>query len=259
MSFILDALRKSETARRRSETPDLFTTMPNPVEAAPARTQWPMLAVGGVGVLSLIAALWLFAQRESSPPMADTGAVPTGPAANADVFETTAPASPSAASPTPASPPPASPTPASPATAGEISAPAPDTSPVEPPVSPPIQPRMSPPASVQGVPPPAPAVTSTRDLPASPQIDTPPAPAAAMPTGDRIVALADLDAAVRNQLPPLKLSMHLWNETPSQRFVILDGQRLKEGDLLGEIVIERITRDGAVLSWRGGRLKIELR
>ena len=53
--------------------------------------------------------------------------------------------------------------------------------------------------------------------------------------------------------------MHLWNETPSQRFVIVDGQRLKEGDVLGEIVVERIARDGAVLVWRGNRLKIELR
>jgi general secretion pathway protein B len=81
---------------------------------------------------------------------------------------------------------------------------------------------------------------------------------AAPPAGDQIVSLADLDPGSRKQLPPLKLSMHLWNETASQRFVIVDGQRLKEGDVLGEIVIERITRDGAVLMWRGSRLKIAL-
>ena len=52
--------------------------------------------------------------------------------------------------------------------------------------------------------------------------------------------------------------MHLWNETPSQRFVIVDGRRLKEGDVLGEIMVERITREGAVLAWRGSRLKIGL-
>ena len=74
-----------------------------------------------------------------------------------------------------------------------------------------------------------------------------------------MISLADLDSATRKLLPPLKLSMHLWNETPAQRFVILDGQRLREGDLLGELVIERITRDGAVLAWRGGQLRIELR
>ena len=73
-----------------------------------------------------------------------------------------------------------------------------------------------------------------------------------------MVSLSGLDPGSRRQLPPLKLSMHLWNETASQRFVILDGQRLKEGDVLGDIVIERITRDGAVLVWRGSRLKMEL-
>ena len=45
MSFILDALRKSEAARRRSEAPDLFATMPDAVAPVRARTQWP-LAIG---------------------------------------------------------------------------------------------------------------------------------------------------------------------------------------------------------------------
>ena len=72
MSFILDALRKSETARRRSETPDLFATMPGTTATAPARAQWPLLAIGGVGVLSLIAALWLFSQRMPASVSATT-------------------------------------------------------------------------------------------------------------------------------------------------------------------------------------------
>ena len=53
--------------------------------------------------------------------------------------------------------------------------------------------------------------------------------------------------------------MHVWHDTASQRFVILDGQRLREGDVIGEVVVERITRDGATLSWRGTALKIEWR
>ena len=90
--------------------------------------------------------------------------------------------------------------------------------------------------------------------PAEPAVITPPPP----PAGS-LVSLADLDPATRKLLPPLKLSMHLWNETPAMRFVILDGQRLREGDLLGELIVERISRDGAVLAWRGGQLRIEVR
>lgn len=235
MSFILDALRKSETARRRSEAPDLFATMPGTAAPVPARTQWPLLAIGGVGVLSLIAALWLFAQRSPAPPasLPASGAI-TGPntlPATATATETQTPA---LLPPTPEVP--------DKAIAAEAS-----TAPMKTPAAPVATPA---------------ATTIARDLPAPPPDTAPPAPQmqTAMPTtGDQIVSLADIDADARKQLPPLKLSMHLWNETPSQRFVIVDGQRLKEGDMLGDIVVERITRDGAVLAWRGSRLKIELR
>lgn len=237
MSFILDALRKSETARRRSEAPDLFATMPGTIAPVPARKQWPLLAIGGVGVLSLIAALWLFAQRNTLPPA-------TLPASDATTGATTPQAAPATTeTQTPVSIPPtselpqqaiATETPAAPVTASPA------------PVAPPV------------------ATTVARELPAPPpETDTAPLAPQIQPatpaTGDQIVSLADLDPEARRQLPPLKLSMHLWNEAPSQRFVILDGQRLKEGDVLGEIVVERISRDGAVLVWRGSRLKIELR
>lgn len=233
MSFILDALRKSETARRRSEAPDLFATMPGTIAPVPARKQWPLLAIGGVGVLSLIAALWLFSQRNSSP----SAALPVSDAV------------------TDANAPPSAPT------ATETQAPAPIPTTSEPPQQ--AIATEAPAAPMNASPAPA-ATTVARDLPAPPpEPDTaatapqiqPSTPA----TGDQVVSLADLDPEARKQLPPLKLSMHLWNEAPSQRFVIVDGQRLKEGDVLGEIVVERITRDGAVLVWRGSRLKIELR
>lgn len=242
MSFILDALRKSETARRRSEAPDLFTTMPNAAPPAPPRRQWPMLAVGGVGVLSLIAALWLFAQRTPAPAPAETSAA-AGPSVEANA--------------PPPPPPPPEPAPADPAGTH----PTRDVAAVEPKVGPavpaariptPAEPVVATPAPPRESPP-APATPS-------PVVEPLPAPpVAAQSPGDRIVSIADLDPGMRSQLPPLKLSMHLWNETPSQRFVILDGQRMKEGDAIGEVVIERITRDGAVLAWRGGRMKIELR
>jgi general secretion pathway protein B len=252
MSFILDALRKSETARRRSEAPDLFATMPGTTAAAPARAQWPLLVIGGVGVLSLIAALWLFAQRMPAGVPADTA---EGAAANAPALEATGSTPPATADAARES-----------ATAG-----APEISPVRSPEMPPVQPATAPAvaspipptaaAQTTLTPPPAPDVeNTTRSLPAPPEPSVPPPSApASQPVGDRIVSLADLDPEARKQLPPLKLSMHLWNETPSQRFVIVDGQRLKEGDVLGEIVVERIDRDGAVLVWRGNRLKIELR
>ena len=235
MSFILDALRKSEAARRRSEAPDLFATMPDAVAPVRARTQWP-LAIGAVGVLSLIATLWLFMQRTPLPTTTDTA---TTAAATADTSESTEPARS--------------------AVVNAVPEPVPDIAQVEPATAPAIARPISPAAPVQTPPSPAPVVdNATYDLPAPPESAAPPPTGAPLPAEDRIVSLADLDAEARRQLPPLKLSMHLWNETPSQRFVIVDGQRLKEGDVLGEIMVERITREGAVLAWRGSRLKIGL-
>ncbi len=229
MSFILDALRKPEAARRRSEAPDLFASMPAAREPARARANWPLWLLGAVAAISLIAVLWLLAQR--TPPASPEPS-------NADTTAETAPADDSA-------------------TTAPSSAPAPVPTQAPPPT------MDHPPPHVAATATPTPATplpSPTRELPApppEPAVVVAP-PSAALPTGS-IVSLADLDPATRKLLPPLKLSMHLWNETPAQRFVILDGQRLREGDVLGELVIERITRDGAVLAWRGAQLKIELR
>ena len=228
MSFILDALRKSEAARRRSEAPDLFASMPAAREPARARANWPLWLLGTVAAISLIAVLWLLAQRAPPASPAPQTADPTTATASTDNAVASTPISTPASMPVPPQTP----------------------LPIDPP--PPVATAtVMPPATVTAPP--------ARELPAPPQepaVVVP--PPAALPTGG-IVSLADLDPATRKLLPPLKLSMHLWNETASQRFVIIDGQKLREGDVLGELVVERITRDGAMLVWRGSQLKIELR
>jgi general secretion pathway protein B len=74
-----------------------------------------------------------------------------------------------------------------------------------------------------------------------------------------VLTLADLAPADRKALPPLKLSMHMWNDDASQRFVILDGNRLGEGDRIGDAIVTSITRDGVLLDWNGRTLKVTLR
>lgn len=236
MSFILDALRKSEAARRRSEAPDLFASMPAAREPARARANWPLWLLGTVAAISLIAALWLLALRAPLPSPATPTAHAATETQRTDDITATAPV----IAPAPESMPPTQ------APADRLPPPI-ATATVMPP------PAMSLPPPATSLPPPA------RELPAPPAEPAVVAPQTAVPPTGSAVSLADLDPATRKLLPPLKLSMHLWNETPAQRFVILDGQRLREGDLLGELVIERITRDGAVLVWRGGQLKIQLR
>ena len=74
-----------------------------------------------------------------------------------------------------------------------------------------------------------------------------------------MLSLGELDADTRNALPPLRLSMHLWNEDPGRRFVIIDGQRLVEGDRVGEAAVVRIERDGVLLEWNGRGIRVPVR
>ena len=79
-----------------------------------------------------------------------------------------------------------------------------------------------------------------------------PAPVAEAP--DFVPSLSSLGAAQRARLPPLKLSMHVFAESPAQRFVILDGQRLGEGaSPASGLVVQEIRRDGLVLAVDGQR------
>ena len=78
-------------------------------------------------------------------------------------------------------------------------------------------------------------------------------------TAGTVLHMSDLTLDERRGLPPLKLSMHMWNEDPTQRFVILDGNRLHEGDRIGEAIVTTITPDGVILDWNGRRLKLPIR
>jgi general secretion pathway protein B len=92
---------------------------------------------------------------------------------------------------------------------------------------------------------------------------TPPAataePRIASGSTTKPLRLSDLSPVDRRSLPPLKMSMHMWSADATQRFVILDGARVGEGDRVGEAVVDEITRDGAVLAWGGRRVKAPVR
>jgi general secretion pathway protein B len=88
-------------------------------------------------------------------------------------------------------------------------------------------------------------------LPASAQA-APPAPAS---DEESLPRLSELTGDERSGLPALKLSMHVYADDPAQRFVIVDGRRLREGDSpAAGIAVEAIRRDGLVLSVNGRRV-----
>ena len=56
----------------------------------------------------------------------------------------------------------------------------------------------------------------------------------------------------------VRLSMHLWNEDPARRFVVLNGQRMMEGDRSGNVTLVEILRDGVLVERDGLRARVDL-
>ena len=50
----------------------------------------------------------------------------------------------------------------------------------------------------------------------------------------------------------------MWDEVPSKRFVILNGQRMAEGDHYGAITVITIERSGVVLEGNGAKARVPL-
>ena len=73
--------------------------------------------------------------------------------------------------------------------------------------------------------------------------------------GDESVpTMNEVIAQGRAQLPELHLDMHVFAATPSQRFVSINGHKLREGMQVEQgLNVERILRDGVVLNYRGLR------
>lgn len=64
----------------------------------------------------------------------------------------------------------------------------------------------------------------------------------------------DLPFATRKALPQLRMSMHVYTADPKQRFVILDGARMVEGDSTPDnVALREIRPDGVILEFQGQR------
>lgn len=67
----------------------------------------------------------------------------------------------------------------------------------------------------------------------------------------------DLPEAQRRQLPALTVGGSMYSDTPANRLLILNGQLLREGDVLAPgLSLESIRLKEAVLVHRGERFRI---
>jgi general secretion pathway protein B len=217
MSFILDALKKSESERKRQGGPALLE-----MRVSPPRRGLPMWAV--LIAIALLANLGILAYLLLRQPETTAVAVPIVTPAVA-----TAPAAPGTSPP--AAPPAAAipPTSTLPDPATVTSALPPET-------------RL----------PPANAADYEPAVPPRPGVNG--APSNATIAGDMgLPTMQDLNANGAG-IPALRLSLHAYDPIPANRYVLLNSARMREGETTAEGVrLERITEFGVVMSWRGRR------
>jgi general secretion pathway protein B len=270
MSFILDALRKSEHARQRQTGPGLAEV---PVAAARPRTNaWAAVAVALLVVNLLAVGVYLLRRAGTSeaPASTATTAVPaTAPAAETANSSRTRPPAARAPGPVTQGAAPARAAVNEPPAAASRNPLADEVGDAEAGYEPNLQ-------SAAAAAPAGPAavvkngnarrgsvvyapIPEAVDDSYSPSPEPLPQQAAAAPTA--ATASSGLpgadEVAARGTIPVLHLDLHVYATQPQQRFIFVNSHRYREGDTLAEgPVVEQITPDGAVLSFRGSRFRL---
>ncbi|MFN8902283.1 MAG: general secretion pathway protein GspB [Lysobacteraceae bacterium] len=242
MSLILEALRRSEAQRRRGQAPGLHTPMPT-AAVQRRRGTGPILLALALAVGVGLGLAWTLVPR----PLMTTPAAANGPALPPPRLPQSAPL----------------PAPVTPAMAGagaltrELDAPAvaPTLTPSQAPAPPAI--RVPETAAIPGPETAAIPVPETAAIPVPETAAIPPPSVATESPPEAADDVASLPAALRAALPPLRLSMHVYDDDPERRFAIIDGQRVRDGDLLVPgLRVAAIGRDGVRLDWQGRALDL---
>jgi len=228
MSFILDALKKSEAERQRQAGPALLEMR---VVAPQRRLPLWAVAVGVLLLINIVVLGWFAWHR--APAAAPTA--PASAAGNAAVIAGVAGAN------------------QAPAANAQVAAPA--------------APQPRPIAAPDGVAPASDSVgqSGQQSLPdvvdaaaAATEADNPadlqPAVHAAQPatrpaaTGSGLQTYAELSG----KLPELRLDLHVYAARPADRYAFINMHKVREGDVTPEGVrVAEITNDGVVLDYRG--------
>lgn len=226
MSYILDALRKSDQQRRLGGVPTLAYAQVVP--AAPERSAILQNGLRGLILIVSIGMLivWL------RPPLPE-------PAAIATIAAVAAP--PLASPPRPAVPPPAA--------SAKLQ---PEPTRPEVPAAVALIPALAVPAPRRK--PPATARSETRNMPPAAVVASPDGAGDALPR--KPMASSDLPSSIRKTLPVMSVAVHAYSATPRDRLVSINGRMLREGDTLApDLKLEQITSDGMIFTYRGYRFR----
>lgn len=260
MSYILDALKKSEKERKRGMVPDLLTVQDAMVQKPKKRLQWPYLIFVAL-LLNASVLMWWLSPWQSKKPnvVAQSTAVQQR---ESKVFKSDREISDARLSV---------------AVDEENFSPKSEATVANPenPVNvvyqnKPLQvkayiERKAPSkpittANIRGshkispsIPKQTPAATNFSNKPQS-SINTGIAPE------QKVFNLKDLPLSIQQSLPAFSISVSVYSDDPDSRMIKINGQRLQEGQYLtAGLKLEEITRDGAIFSYQKYRFRVGIR
>ena len=223
MSYILDALRKSEIERKPGAARAPVLRDPGPALLPPRRIAWYGLPIAAV--VALIVGGYLLVQRGADQPPMTVAGVDAAASASA-------PGAPAAQN---------MPAPAASSETQAEEAPAPKAPPVRDLVE---QTRITPK--------PAPRTVARAAAPRA----AVPSPAARTVADDaRLLRLMPPD--FQSALPEMVVNIHVYSNAEADRILYINNRQYHAGDKVrDDVVVEEIVEDGAVLSFRGQRFKL---
>jgi general secretion pathway protein B len=239
MSFILDALKKSELERQRQTMPGLMDS--GTVTRRPTLPRWA-IALGLLLAVNLVVLVVVLLRNATPavPAMAVSGAraAATPPALVAGA------AAPAPSSPVPAAAGPDHFSPLDTAASGPTAAAnAMDAPPVYAPEIP-VEP------SAEAAPTGASLARSSKPPHRDPQLTD----ESGSDDDEVLPSFSELNLTGPQGLPELHIDVHVYATRPSERFVYINMRKYREGATLQEgPVLERIRRDGAILNYHGLR------
>ncbi len=261
MSYILDALKRSESERRQEALPDPLNPPTLGIRRRQSRPVWPWITATLLIAVTASAGTWWWVSRHA-PDTSPVAGQPTGQQASEGparpIGQASAPVPGTALTPKPALqavPPAVTPAPASverraPAVSGPVQ-PVPAGAPVRMPVTQDapllIEPGKAPRYLVEETAPQA-----------APQADhRPTTEASAGAASEQAVPrLTDLPVSFQRRVPNLTFNSHIYSPDPARSRVMINNQYLRTGQRIAGMRIDAITENGVIFNLDGTRFEV---
>jgi general secretion pathway protein B len=254
MSYILEALKKSDRERKQGKVPTL-ETMPDPAEPRRRRNRplWPLVLLGFLALSGVFFGAWLYLREPFPVPTSPTEAsLPASPSQETSIptGDTTAPGALPTGTGNPEPPLDQRQT-ASGMNRGETTAVIQEPAPPE--TTPTFEEEIA-------VPPGDETLEPASSVEANPDEEVEESSPEPTDQGEAaIVKLENLPSELQDELPEIKIDVHLYSENPAARRASINGRLLREGQLVGPgLHLEEITRQGVVLSFRSRKFSVSV-